>query len=53
MNIKEFVQNRVKENEKLFESEELELIQKNAILAKKLYLLGGMDSTNAILGGAN
>ena len=53
MDIKELVQNRVKENEKLFESEELELIQKNATLIKKIYLLGGMDSTNAMLGGTN
>lgn len=52
MDIQEFVKERIKENENLFESEELETIKQNATLIKKIYLLGGMDSTNAILGGA-
>lgn len=52
MDIKEFIERRIKENKHLFESEELKLIYQNATLIKKIYLLGGMDSTNAILGGA-
>lgn len=50
MEIKEFVQQRINENKNLFEQKELEIIENNENLIKKIYLLGGMDSTNAMLG---
>lgn len=51
MNIQEVIEERIKENEKQFTNEELDLINKNKKLIKKIYLLGGMNSTNAFLGG--
>ena len=51
MEIKEFIKQRINENKNLFEQKELEAIENNENLIKKIYLLGGMDSTNAFLGG--
>lgn len=53
MDIQEFVKERIEENNHLFAKEELELIKENEELIKKIYLLAGMNVTNAILGGAN
>lgn len=51
MEIKEFVKQRINENKNLFEPKELEIIEKNENFIKKIYLLGGMDNANAMLGG--
>lgn len=51
MDINEFVQKRVKCNEELFESEELQIIQQNVELIKKIYLLAIKDNINIIQGG--
>lgn len=53
MEIKEFIKERVEENKHLFKREELETIKENEELVKKIYLLAGMNVTNAILGGVN
>lgn len=53
MDIKEFVKERIEENKNLFAKEELEVIKENEELIKKIYLLAGMNVTNAMLGGAN
>lgn len=53
MEIKQFVMKRIEENLKQFTNKELRKIRKNQKLISKIYLLGGMDSTNSMLGGAN
>ena len=41
--LKKFLQKRIRENEKLFTQEELELIEKNIKTIKKIYILGLKD----------
>lgn len=53
MNIQKVIEERIKENEKQFTSEELDQINKNKELIKKIYLLGSMDSINAFLGNVD
>ena len=53
MDIQKFVIERIEENKHLFEEEELEVIKENEELIKKIYLLAGMNVTNAMLGGAD
>lgn len=53
MNIQEFIDERIKENEKQFTNKELRRIKQNKELIKKIYLLAGMNVTNAFLGNAN
>lgn len=40
MELEEIVKERIKENEKLFNKEELETIENNIILTKKVYMIG-------------
>lgn len=40
MELEEIVKERIKENEKLFSEEELETIENNIILTKKVYMIG-------------
>lgn len=40
MELEEIVKERIKENEKLFSKEELETIENNIILTKKVYMIG-------------
>lgn len=51
MDMKEFLKERITDNKKQFTNEELSEIEKNFSLVKKFYLLGLLDSANAILGG--
>ena len=53
MSIKEFIRERIEENKHLFTQEELKSAKENEELIKKIYLLGGINGTNAMLGGAN
>jgi len=48
---KKFLKERIKENERLFKSEELEAIRKNKTVIRKIYQLGLMDATKTFLGG--
>ncbi len=40
----EIIEERIKENKEIFSKEELQIITKNNILIKKIYLLGVLDS---------
>lgn len=51
MEMKEFLKERIKENERLFKSEEIEAIRKNETVIRKIYQLGLMDATKTFLGG--
>lgn len=54
MQRKEFVKERIKINSKIFTNKELRKIRKirkNSNLITKIYLLGSMESVNAMLGG--
>lgn len=53
MEIKEFIKERIVSNKKQFTNKELRQIKKNQKLINKIYLLGSMDATNTMLGGAN
>lgn len=44
--LKEFLQKRIKENKELFSNKELEIIEKNINIFKKIYILGIKDVTN-------
>ena len=41
--IKNFLQKRISENKKLFSKKELEIIEKNISIFKKIYILGLSD----------
>lgn len=51
MEKRKFVKERLENNRKIFSNKELRKIRKNYNLITKIYLLGSMDSVNAILGG--
>lgn len=53
MDIKNFIKERIEKNQEQFTNKELRKIRKNQKLINKIYLLGGMDVTNSILGGTN
>lgn len=40
MNVERIVKERIKENENLFEEEELKIVNDNIKITKKIYLLG-------------
>lgn len=44
MELEEIVKERIKENEKLFSKEELEMINSSIKVVKKIYLLAFLDS---------
>jgi hypothetical protein len=43
MNLEKLVKERIKENEKLFNEKELNYINNNVNIIKKLYILGMLD----------
>lgn len=43
LNVEKIVKERIKENEKLFIGEELQIINNNANIMKKVYILGLLD----------
>lgn len=51
MQRKEFVKERIKIDSKIFTNKELRKIRKISNLITKIYLLGSMESVNAMLGG--
>lgn len=51
MSKKEFANERITNNKKIFNKKELKCIQKNQELITKIYMLGSMDTANTILGG--
>ena len=46
--LKKFLEKRIEENRNLFSIEELEIINKNPTLIKKIYILGIKDTDNLI-----
>lgn len=51
MDKKKFIKERIRDNEKIFNSKQLKCIQKSQELIMKIYMLGSMDATNIMLGG--
>ena len=51
MDKKKIIKERIKDNEKIFNSKQLKFIQKNQEFIMKIYMLGSMDTANTMLGG--
>lgn len=46
MKIEEIVKKRIEENQELFSKKEIEIINNNPVIIKKIYLLGLLDGKN-------
>lgn len=46
MELEEYVKERIKENEKLFSKEDLEIINSSIKVVKKIYLMGLINGRN-------